>query len=738
MSDMLFLLEKELNNRGVFEGNFPVILDTLVEAIPNQSFPHRLKLALAVSELMLFTSQFRKNILHWNDSLIPVNSLMFCIAKSGAAKDSTLKALRKCFEPGYSLIEDKRKQFAVEKAIQEARTAGCDLADKYITYKDYFISPNPLFVAVSTVEGFVQHLNDLSEDSVGSGFIYSGEFSSELASNANLLENIKILAELYDEGSKEVKVLKNRENQSKEVRNLPVSALFISSPDNILYNDQVKTRFKTEFTSKMARRSLFIFMNEEVIPPTYASIEHLLKEEKRFEDIANKAKREIQQFIKEQTLFLLNSEKQTLYPSNEVRELFILYKRYNEELAQTIDKQYPMNFLTRCHLQWKALKLSGAFALIDGSFTIQEDHYKAAIEFLEKTSSDILKFEKELTKEPYELFADYCKTYAVDGSFDITLHNLRKCGFITGKTNIDSQMRELVKLVSSFDDKGVYTLKKDLIQYKALNQSEHIILSYVPCTGSKEVRRKRCDKGYVTEKISFAELCHMLEGDYAYTPFSFKNGIRGRDNIESTCKWIVLDIDTTEITDKEAHILLEDINHFVVRTSDKSNPHKFRVLLELDCEVDIPNDLWIPFIQSIAKDLGLIADPVAKAQIFFSYAGREILTQLEATPLPVRDFVQKVMDSSLEKKQKEPSKKAVEGLLADPLNTFHKAYYAKHGERSRRLIVAAHYARDLGATREYVLNLVTEIYDYWIDKWEGNRFENTILKPIRERWVFNE
>ena len=71
---------------------------------------------------------------------------------------------------------------------------------------------------------------------------------------------------MYDEGSKEVKVLKARENQSKEVKNLPVSALFIGSQDNLLYDETIKHKFKTEFTSKLARRSFFIFVNNLRVP----------------------------------------------------------------------------------------------------------------------------------------------------------------------------------------------------------------------------------------------------------------------------------------------------------------------------------------------------------------------------------------------------------------------------------------------------------------------------------------
>jgi hypothetical protein len=143
-------------------------------------------------------------------------------------------------------------------------------------------------------------------------------------------------------------------------------------------------------------------------------------------------------------------------------------------------------------------------------------------------------------------------------------------------------------------------------------------LSYLACKGTKEYRSKNCSTGYQCEEITFKDLNEMLQDDYAYTPFRFVNGVRGKDNIDSPCKWIVMDVDSSEITDKEAHLLLSDINHYVVRSSNKANPHKFRVLIELDAEIDVPQEQWIKFIQLIATDLGLVCDKLSKAQIFLA------------------------------------------------------------------------------------------------------------------------
>ena len=732
---MLDMLEKEVNKLNLFEGNIPEITKAVADSIPSKTIPYRMKLALAMSEIMLFISQFRINIKHWNGSSIPINSIMFCIAKSGASKDSSLKAARKCFEEAYKVLNESRMQAAIDRAIKQAVANGEEIPERYVTYKKYLTPPNPLFLAVSSTEGFIQHLNDLSDDRIGAGYIFSGEVGAELATNMNLTENIKVLAELYDEGSKEVKIIKARENQSREVKNLPVSALFIGSQDNILFDEIIKRKFKTEFTTKLARRSFFVYVNEEMSEDTFSSISAMLANERIAEDKAIKSRESVIEYINEITEPLLELAGTTVDISEEVRDTFSLYKKYNEAIANTIDSQFPIAKLTRSHLQWKALKLSGALALIQQSTTIELEHYKAAVEFVELINEDVALFEKELVKEAYELFADYVRLFARDGEYTISLHNLRKAGFIPMKGQSDTHMRELVKLVNSYDSKGTYKQIGDNIHFKEIVRTDTILLSYIECSGTKSQRAVKCNAGFQCEELTFRDLQDMLEGDYAYSPFKFVNGVRGKDNIDSGCKWIVLDVDTSEITDEEAHLLISDINHYVVRTSNKDNPNKFRVLIELDSEINLPDTQWKPFISAVTRDLGLVADGLPKSQVFFSYKDRTILSTLDNNPLEVKpylDYIASVTSSS--KPKKIPTEKACNIMLDDPLTTFDKAYNAKDGEGRRKLIWAARYARELGADRDYCKNLLDKITNYWVKGFPKDQLDN--MKRQLDRWEF--
>lgn len=170
---MIQMLKESLKSQGVFSGKLLPFLEKLSSVIPEESVSDKMKLTLAVNEIILFASQFRKNIQHWNGSKIPINSISFVFSKSGTSKDKSINLLRKTFTKGYELLNELREEKALERAKNKVRAKGKDDSDPNLIAKEYR-KPNPLFVAPSTNEGFIQHLNELDEEGIGSGFIYTG------------------------------------------------------------------------------------------------------------------------------------------------------------------------------------------------------------------------------------------------------------------------------------------------------------------------------------------------------------------------------------------------------------------------------------------------------------------------------------------------------------------------------------------------------------------------------------
>lgn len=742
----------ELEQLGAFKNELPPIVDLLVKAIPINTIPDRMKLIISISEMISFASQFRRNIWHWDGFELPINATSFVIAGSGDGKDSAVKAVRRCFAVATSNIAEERKTLAKKLAIAAASEAGETPPYEFENYKKFYTPPPPTLIAPTTPQGLIQHLNDIADLPLGAGSIYAGELGDELATNANMLEIVKIIAEVFDTGDKESVYTKGKEFRSKEISAMPLSALFVGSPKYILYDYSVKKKFLIAFESKLARRSFFCYIPKPLPKVDNISLIEATKQERQLSVQANIFKEQISDGVVKVANFHMRKGNELIQIADEVQDLFNIYKLYNDRVSDTINHKYPLSKLVRKHLQWKSLKLAGAFAILEESDTIEIEHYISAIRFCEQLDSDMLIFEQDLFKEQYEVFSDYMQTNATDGKMSFTLHELRKSGYISAQGGPLAKMKELTHLASSYDPEGIYTYDNDGVYYEKIIKVDGLTLSYLPVDNSKiekavasgnevaiakekELVAKSAVSGYIPVTVHFADLADMLVSDNAYSPFLFKDNTRGKDNIISGAKFIVLDIDKSNITYTEAHYILQDINHHIVQTSNKNNPFKFRILIELDSVVEVNGMLWKHFYTSIAKSLSFTVDVLPQSQIFYSYADREILSVTDKSPIEVRDHLMLAHDKVTEKPsltEKALTSSQKLALLDDELTTFSYAFECKENG-SLNMLKAAKHARDLGLPKDEIIELLYRINAYWVYPLDESRLQSTLISQI-ERW----
>ena len=746
--DMLNLTKSSLDSHQALTPAINSHIAKVMSAIP-YNIPQRMKAVIAQAQVTTFASQFRRNLKLWDDTSVPVNSISFVITGSGDGKDSSVKAARKCFTSGYDMLEQARKATAIKHAQTAAREAGEQLYTDPDVYKQYLKPLPPIDIRPTTGPGFIQHVNDLGEHQLGSGALYSGEFADELAYNQDMLENIKILSELYDVGDLDTKYTKSIENRSRAVTGQPVSALLVSSPSHILHDEGTKKKFTVAFMSKLARRSWFCFTPERMPKPDFTSIDDMLAHEFDIEQQAKSAREAMKTYINRVAEFGISTAGNDIGVTEDVFKLFKTYLRYNSELADTYPNQHSTAVLVRRHLQWKALKLAGALAIFDLSNDVQASHYIDAIRFCELLADDISLFEAQLNKSEHERMADFLHTtIQTDGKAFITTHELKKRGFTIAITK--SKLQELATLANAYDSSGIYSVPHDAsgIAFESIVKADTISISFKPInlskldqaltTGDKDLISKAKSDiaattayGYECADTTFADLSNLLQGAYAYSPFKFTNGIRGKDHISGGTSWLVFDLDDSPISAESTHFMLQDINHHIALGSDPSNPFKFRCLIQLDSVVDISSLQWKHFYAAVASDLALHIDQLPQSQIFFSYPDRPIYSTLDASPLPVKDYLlistERVNSKPSTATLSTPQRKA---LLSDPTETFAYAFNAPMGAGSRSLIRAALHAKDLGATKDEIITLVTDINEYWDHPLDINRLDNTIIKQI--------
>lgn len=741
------MLQQYLQDKGALSNKLPNVLTQVASSIHAGGLPERMKLTIAFAEIMLYAGHFRRHIKHWNGSVIPINAITILLAGSGKGKDRAIKEARRCFNSGYKLLEAKREYLARQTAEKLAAEAGEE--DPATAWQEYYKKPLDLFTAATNSAAFLDHLADLEKAELGAGVILSSEFGSELQSNADILTTIKDISELYDMGDRETKPLKDRARQTSAIKCMPVNALLVSSADNILYDESNKKKIKTEMSTKLGRRSNFTFITEQNMTVPYISpvgmtkeqIEATVKQRARQKiEAENKVlatRHSVDMATMSVTEHQLKKANIPISISEEARELFETYLDYNEILSDEISKLYPISKIVRAHMQWKALKLAGAIAFFNQTDTITEQDYIEAINFTELLEKDMEAFETELVKEPYELFVKYMHSIEENGIASIGLHKLRKMGYIptTGKPEL--RVKELVELASSYDKSGIHAATEDGIEYKKIVKTNASGVSYTAVSGSKDQRAKQCSSGYEYLELEFQALAGMLKGDYAYSPFRFIDGKRGKEYLTGGCKWISLDIDKSILTDEETHELLQDYNHHIVRTSDGDNKFKFRVLLELDAFVDIKDSIWKHFIKSVSEHLSLEADLLPKSQIFFSYANRKIYSKTDAQPLEVKEHLLYAHSRENSSTQVELTKGQKAAKLQDPMETFSFAYEAPDGQGSLKMYAAVRKAHELGATREEAIELVHDINNYWVCSMDSKRLQDTILSQLDRLYLGN-
>ena len=720
------MIKKHLEAEGVFTKSTLPQITTLTSCVTNIVDSDMLK-SIAVSEIILLTSQFRRYLPDpkpGSKGHIPINSISFVLSGSGSSKDSTVKQMRDALKPGYELINNARTSLARQKAIRAATSAGDENPADQAVYKKYYREPSPIFTRLTNDAAYMEHLADTEALEIGAGFLMSSETGSEMETNPHLIPIIRVLSEMYDGGDAKVQILRDKTRQTPEIKQLAVSALFMGSQKNILFDEKIKTIFKKEFTTKLARRTFFTYCPTDPLRPESGSMKELRAARKLRDAACVAAQESISANIAEIAKYNLSKKGIHLTISDEARELYHDYMDYNSELAETIQERYPITKLVRKHAHWRAYKMAGAMALMDMSDEIQKKHMIYAITYVEDIEDHMRQFEVELVKEPYEVFSDYMRSRAEDNKASITLHALKKLEYIKGTGSTTTKMQDLVKLASSFDPNGIYSVRDNTIEYELIVKTDRIGASFLAVSGTKEQRAKNCATGYEYAESDFPALANLLKLNLAYTPFQLKNGIRGRDNIIGGTKWLVFDIDNSIMTGEEVHLMLEDINHHIALTSDDNNQYKFRVIVELDAPVTVDSKVWSIFVTSVAEYLNLTQDPVPQSQIYFGYEGRTVWSVTNKQPIEIKDHVQYAVSESQERTPvKEYTAKEKSALLSTPFDTFAAAFEAENGEGSRRLYGAAYKANKLGMSKPDIKNLIDEISDYWVSPFPQHRLD---------------
>lgn len=639
-----------LSLNGAFSKNENPIAKDMISLI-GDDVPYSMALAISNFIMSSFVGHFHYKIHLGEDNLVPPNIIAFILAKSGAKKTSSVIKLEKAIQPGLDIIQEIRKRKA-EEVAKETDTPVAKLM--------------PLSNALSTVPGLLANLNRFKAEGIGLPTMVVDEVATAISTNLDFIPNVEVVSQLFDNGDNKVKVLKDQEQQSEEVKGMGMNALFIGSEKAILDDRQILKAFETEFVSKLARRCFFVYPSfkadnsgdDDDIDSYIAMMKEKKNGSKFYEQKLKDLSARIASRISQKDLDL-----NLIIPTEETITLWELYEFYCVEKAKTIPDEEEHRILEQQHRHWKAFKLSGVYAVWDMSPEIEPKHLLQAIYAAELTSGDLTKFMNMARREGYEVVLDL---FDRDPNRVFTLHELIKLKIIKSDNYIDALVRNANSKLGTTSHVEYISGKLSYHEHNVVDKYYEHWASYKKVSSikdlyenllqeglddadakrtAKEIVAKEAQSDYTSKPSSWEKLGNLLKNDVAYVPYRLKTiaegasysdytkdakgGIRRKDNICSPATYVVFDIDDTDISFEEMRDNIQDYTYHMALGSNPDNPYKYRILMPLDIEVELEPSKWKEFVKIAAANILFISvDDLPQSQFYFGYAGREVYSNV--------------------------------------------------------------------------------------------------------------
>lgn len=256
--------------------------------------------------------------------------------------------------------------------------------------------------------------------------------------------------------------------------------------------------------------------------------------------------------------------------------------------------------------------------------------------------------------------------------------------------------------------------------------------------------------GFEYYEVDFKDLGNLLINDVGFNPFKYKSveegaiynkdkhpeawgRVRGRDNVSGKVSWVCLDVDDTNITAEEMHLILGRVDHHIARTANKDNPFKYRIVVPLTTKVDVPINYWKHFVKSIADYLGIKIDNLGASQCFYGYEGRKLHTttgQASIDPSTHLEMAAMKVAEIEEKRAAAWPQHLVDEALEHPYTTFGYAYDCEPGKGTNMMLGAISQAKELGASKEYIVGLLYSINNFWERPMPDHRLQATVMTAI--------
>ena len=665
----------------------------------------------------LVASMMRTTIATHDRGDIPVNLYALNLSTSGSGKgfstnimeNGVIHLFRQRFleETFPILAEQNLPKLAVKRANRKSTDPDEELAR---VQKEFDNLGSLVFSFDSGTPAAVKQMrHKLLMADAGSVNLQIDEIGSNLVGNVDVLNTF---LELYDMGLIKQKLVKNTsENVRSEeiVGRTPTNMLLFGTPAKLLNGGKTEEELYSMLETGYARRCFFGYSRSsnktlELTPEQVYTMLTNQDSDKFLEDFSAKL---------ENLADIINVNKR-LQMSKETSLLLIEYRLKCEREAEQYPEHEEIKKAEISHRYFKALKLAGAYAFVDDSPELTQDHLYQAIKLAEESGDA---FNRLLTRDrPYVKLAKYIASCKRDVTQADMVEDLP---FYRGATG---QKQEMLNLAIAYGYKNNIIIKKsfsdgiEFLRGETLKESslDRCVISY-----SNDIALN-----YVNEFAPFDKLHKLTQiNGMHWVAHHLTNGHRNEENCIAGFNLVVFDVDggTNLSTVK---LLLKNYKFLIYTTkrhTDEEN--RFRIIMPINYQLELDAKDYKEFMSNIYEWLPFEVDTATNQRArkwlscegHYEYNDGEVLDALPFIPKTSKNEARKELMNS---------QQSMDNLERWVINNI------GDGNRNNMLLRYSMILLDAGFDFEAIRTKVIALNDKIPDKLEEAEIMATIMTTV--------
>lgn len=670
-------------------------------------------------------SMMRTSIQTHDRGRIPINLYAINLASSGEGKghstniveEQVIHLFRERFtdETFLAISEVSLSKLALKRSVKNGNSEDDELLR---AQKEFELLGTLAFSFDSATSPAVKQMrHKLLMAGAGSVNMEIDEIGSNLTNN---IEVLNTFLELFDVGKVKQKLTKNTaENiRGEDIDGkTPTNMMLFGTPAKLLNGGKTEDEFFSMLETGFARRCLFgyskLSLRKDDLTPN--EVYDMLTD--------NSTDQYLEQLADQMADLADRSNFETvLRMSKQVSLLLIEYRIRCEKLAKSMADHDEIRKAEMSHRYFKALKLAGAYAFIDGCPDLTENHLYSAIKVVEDSGSS---FTKLLTRERnYAKLANYIASVGRDVTHVEMVEDLP---FYKGSENA---RREMMSLAIAFGYKNNIIIKRtvtdgiEFLRGETIKQTniEKMIVSY----------GKHLAEGYLNQTAKFSELHRLVtQTGFHWVAHHLIDGQRREENAISGFNLVVLDVDEgTSIP--TVQLLLGDYQYLIHTTKRHTDAkHRFRVILPMSHTLKMDATEYKEFMLNIYSWMPFSVDEQTnqRARKWLSHPGQHIYN--DGCMLDALQFIPRTSKNE-ERKQRlteTQSLSNIERWFIDKTGT---------GNRSNQMIKYALMLVDSGRDLDEIRNEVLLFNGKLPDKLDEIEIMSTIMATVSKAIIKRE